>query len=81
MVIRSCQRTQGRVLNLFFNDIALRKASTVKYPDVYYIDQHLTWKYHVEYVLQRVHGKLYSINRLRPLTDNVMKILLGHSIW
>ena len=40
-----------------------------------YIDQHLTWKCHVEYVLCRVRGKLYSINRLRPLADNVMKIL------
>jgi len=39
------------------------------------IDQHLTWKCHVDYVLRRVHEKLYSINRLRPLTDNVMKIL------
>ena len=29
----------------------------------------------VLYVLRRVRGKLYSINRPRPLTDNVMKIL------
>jgi len=76
MVIGSHQRTHhsGRTLNLFFNDIALRHVSTVKYLGVY-IDQHLIWKCHVEYVLRRVRGKLYSINRLRPLTDNVMKIL------
>jgi len=45
----------------------------VKYLGVY-IDQHLTWKCHDEYVLRRVCGKLYSINHLRPLIDNVMKI-------
>jgi len=74
MVIGSRQRTHGRALNLFFNDIALQQVSTVKYLGVY-IDQNLTWKCHVEYVLCRVRGKLCSMNRLRPLTDNVMKIL------
>ena len=39
------------------------------------IDQHLTWKCHVECVLRRVRGKLYSINHLKSLTDNVTKIL------
>ena len=29
----------------------------------------------MEYVLRRVCGKLYSINRLKPLTINVMKLL------
>ena len=72
MVIGSRQLTHGRALDLFFNDIILWQASTVKYFDVY-IDQHLTWKYHVEHVLQRVLGKLYSINRLKPLTINVMR--------
>jgi len=61
MVIGSRQRTHGRALNLFLNDIALWQVSTVKYLGVY-IDQHLTWKYHVEYVLRRIRGKLYSIN-------------------
>ena len=72
MVIGSHQRTHGKVIHLFFNDTALRQASTVVYT---YIDQHLTWKCHIEYVLRRVCGKLYSINHLRPLIDNVMKIL------
>ena len=40
-----------------------------------YIDQHLTWHQHVEYVLRRVRGKLYSINRLKPLTPTVLKLL------
>ena len=59
-----------KALNLFFNDIALRQASTVKYLGIN-IDQNLTWKCHVECVLRRVRGKLYSINR----NHNVMKIL------
>ena len=74
MVIGSRQCTHGRTLHLFFNDIALRQVSTMKYLGVY-IDQHLTWKCHVEYLLWRAHGKLYSFNCLRFLTDNLMKIL------
>ena len=47
--------------------------STVWYLGVY-IDQHLTWHHHVEYILHRVCGKLYSINCLKPLTSKVMKL-------
>ena len=64
MVIGSRQRTHGRVLHLFFNDITLQQVSTAKYLGVYIVNQHLTWKCHVEYALQRVRGKLYSINHL-----------------
>ena len=63
MVIGSHQCTQRRALNLFFNDIALRQASTLKYLGVY-IDQHLTWRCHVVQSLWQI------INHLRPPTDN-----------
>ena len=31
-----------------------------------FIDQHLTWRSHIDYVLRRVRGKIYSINRINP---------------
>ena len=56
MIIGSCQHTHGRTLHLSFNNVALRQVSTVRYLGLY-IDQHLTWHCHIEYVLQRVYGK------------------------
>ena len=31
-----------------------------------YIDQNLTWQNHIDYVLRRVRGKIYSINHHNP---------------
>jgi len=74
MLIGTQQRTIGKTLSLSLNNVPLKQVSTVRYLGVY-IDQHLTWHNHVEYVLQRVRGKLYSLNRLKPLTPTVMKLL------
>jgi len=71
MLIGTRQRTIGKTLNLSLNNVPLKQVSTVQYLGVY-IDQHLTWHNHMEYVLRRVHGKLYSLNRLTP---TVMKLL------
>jgi len=59
---------------LSLDNVPLKQVSTVWYLGVY-IDQHLTWHNHMEYVLRRVRGKLYSLNRLKPLTPTVMKLL------
>jgi len=42
--------------------------------DYTYIDQHLTWQNHIDYVLKKVRGKIYSINRLNP-PSSVKKLL------
>ena len=74
MLIGTRQRTIGKTLNLSLNNDPLKQVSTVRYLGVN-IDQHLTWHNHVEYVLRRVRSKLYSLNRLKPLTPTVMKLL------
>ena len=74
MLIGTRQRISGKTLHLSLDSLPLQQVSTVRYLGVY-IDQHLTWHQHVEYVLRRVRGKLYSINRLKPLTPTVLKLL------
>ena len=49
MLIGTQQRTFGRTLHLSLNSVPLRQVSTIWYLGVY-IDQHLTWHHHVEYV-------------------------------
>jgi len=74
MLIGTQHGTIGKTLNLSPNNVSLKQASTLKYLEVC-IDQHLTWQNHVKHVLRRVRGKLYSINRIKPLTPTVMKLL------
>ena len=52
----------------------LRQISTTKYLGVH-IDQHLTWNTHIDYILSRIRGKLYCINRLRPVSCKVLCLL------
>ena len=39
------------------------------------IDQHLTWKLHVSYVMKRVRCKMFALNRLKPLPDHLLSKL------
>ena len=51
----------------------LKQVPSAKYLGVY-IDQHLTWQSHIDCVLRRVRGKVYSINHLNP-PPTVRKLL------
>ena len=55
----------SRELCLSLHDSILKQVSFTKYLGVF-IDQHLTWRNHIDYVLRRVRGKIYSINCLNP---------------
>ena len=39
------------------------------------IDQHLTWQYHIEYILKRIRTKLYGLHRLKPLPNSLLATL------
>ena len=56
------------------NGDVLRQLSSIKYLGVH-IDQHLTWSTHIDSVLNKVRGKLYCINRLRPISCKVLRLL------
>jgi len=45
---------------------ALACAASTRYLGII-VDQYLTWKLHVDYVLRRVRSKLYALNRMKPL--------------
>ena len=65
MLIGSRQRVGSKTLHLSLNGNVLKQVPSAKYLGVY-IDQHLTWQSHIDYVLRRVRGKVYSINRINP---------------
>jgi len=73
MLIGSRQRIGGKSLSLSVNGDVLQQVLSIKYLGLY-IDQHLTWQNHIDYVLKRVRGKNYSINRLNP-SSSVKKLL------
>jgi len=60
MLIGSCQKINGKCLNLFLNNSALNQVSCTKYLGVFF-DHHLTWESHIIYVLQTVRRKLFVI--------------------
>jgi len=73
MLIGSRQRLEGKSLHLSLNGNVLKQVSSTKYLGLY-IDQHLTWQDHIDYIMKRVRGKIYSINRLNP-PPTVRKLL------
>ena len=74
MLIGLRQRTGGNHLHLILNGDILKQVPVTKYLGVY-IDQHLTWNTHVEYVLNRIREKLYCINRLKPFSSKMLQLL------
>ena len=74
MLIGSSQRAGGKCLHLRLNGDVLRQLSSTKYLGVH-IDQRFTWNTLVDYVLRKVRGKLYCINRLRPISCMVLRLL------
>ena len=73
MLIGSRQRLNGKCLCLLLNGSILKQVSSTKYLGLY-IDQHLTWQDQINYVMKRVRGKIYAINRLSP-PPTVRKLL------
>ena len=74
MLIGSHQRTIGLNLTLTLDGDILRQVSSTKYLGVY-LDQHLTWQAHVDYVLSRVRRKLSAVNRVKLASSNVLQLL------
>ena len=65
MLIGSRQKVGSKTLCLSLNGSVLKQVPSTKYLGVY-IDQHLTWQSHIDCILRRVRGKVYSINRINP---------------
>ena len=61
MHMGSCQRTKGLNLSLTLDGTLLKQVCSTKYLGAF-LDQHLIWQVHVDYVLSWVRGKLSAIN-------------------
>ena len=75
MLIGSRQRIGSKSLSLSVNGHVLQHVSSINYLGLY-IDQHLTWQNHIDYVLKRVRGKIYSISRLNPVKKLLYQVYL-----
>jgi len=58
MLIGSRHRTRGLDLVIKLYGVILKQVCSTKYLGVY-LDQHLTWQPHVDYVLNRVRQKFF----------------------
>ena len=58
MLIGSHQRASGLNLTITLDGAILEQVCSTKV----YLDQHLTWQAHLDYVLSRVRHKLFAIN-------------------
>lgn len=74
MLIGPHQKIRNRTLDVSLSNTKICSVTSTKYLGVY-IDCHLTWDEHVQYVLKRVRGKLASIARLKPLPSKVIALL------
>ena len=71
MLIGTRQKINHHNVTVRISGQALTQVPHTKYLGVF-IDQHLTWQKHTEYVLQRIRGKVHCLYRLRPLSDEIL---------
>ena len=71
MLIGTRQRMNHRNVSVHISGQVLTQVPYTKYLGAF-IDQHLTWQKHTEFVLQRVRGKVHCLHRLRPLSDSLL---------
>ena len=74
MLIGSWQRLWNRSVSVSINGKPLASVTSTRYLGIL-IDQHLTWKSHVDNVLKRVRCKLYALFRLKPLPSHLLSRL------
>ena len=74
MLLEPWLKLHGRYVSIFLNGKAVAQVVTTRYLGVF-IDQNLSWKFHVNYVLSKVRCKLYALHRLRPLPDHLLSQL------
>ena len=70
-LIGSRQKLRDSDLCVSINGRQLSRVPSLKYLGVY-IDKHLTWQKHTQYVYQRVQSRLHCLYRLCPLSDTLL---------
>ena len=75
MIIGPYQKVRNHSLELSLNGAKICNVSSTKYLGLY-INCHLNWNDHINYISQRVRTKLAAILRLKPLKQCTVLILL-----
>ena len=70
-MLGSWRKLRDHCILIYLNGKALAQVTTIHYLGVI-IDQNLTWKTHVNYVLRKVRCKLYALQHLRPLPGRLL---------
>ena len=60
-------------LSIAFNGSMLKNVDVFKYLGVY-VDQHLTWGYHIDKVVCKARSRLYALKRMLPLPPKVVAL-------
>ena len=74
MLIGPYQKIKDFSLDVSLNGEKIECVTSTKYLGVY-IDCHLNWNDHVNYILRKVRGKMTALTRLRPLSPSVLSLL------
>ena len=72
MLVGSRQKLQNHDLSVTIDGRQLSRVSSIRYLELY-IDEHLSWQRHTEYVLRRVLSRVHCLYHLCPLPN----VLLG----
>ena len=72
MLVGSCQKLRNHDLSVTIDGRQLSRVSSIRYLGLY-IDEHLSWQRHTEYVFRRVLSRVHCLYRLCPLPN----VLLG----
>ena len=79
ILIGSWKNLQNQSVLVSINGKPLASVASTHYLGVF-IDQHLTWKSHVDNVLKSVRCKLYALYRLKPLPGHLISSFCFTSI-
>ena len=74
MLIGPIQKIKNYSLDVSLKNVPLRNVTKVKYLGVW-INNHLKWDDHIDYIRQQVINKIHCLRRLLPLPSRVTAVL------
>ena len=79
VIFSSKQKTTKINLPVLFDDKPLKRVNVVKFLGIY-IDENLTWKYHIDHVCNKISKSIGVIARLRFVLSTKTKLSLYYSL-
>ena len=79
VIFSSKQKTTKINLPVLFDDKPLKRVNVVKFLGIY-IDENLTWKYHIDHVCNKISKSIGGIARSRFVLSTKTKLSLYYSL-